>query len=512
MSKSDNQNPISPIDFFEPVPFINVDEWTAEPEDYVFRTIKGAIIADVSSFYKMEPNQDLDMFIMSPKRSYNNPEMREHIIHYLNYFEKFYDTDHELLLIYCRLKYLIDYEKAYTTEAFLYDLQRYIMSGSISFKIGLMNKDNYSLHLTYRNIKNPNLQYNDRHGQVMMKVSVIMNCMIPLMCHFMYSREIKNSTEFILAVYDILIDSYSNKYGIDIYNKLYETAISNILHTTKRNQTIWDMQDIRGINTTIHSLQSVQNILINITPKYRYDGNLVHLNYKSILKNTGFQILDIGYEYAFVSLSSSRRDEDLNSEFDKYESFLERADEALLIQNQVASDDAMQTIRMIYGPFTQEEIQFYKHRLSDGVKCTINSFQKDLIFNLFFKYFGDTNTINAINLDDYIVLLIAAKKILKASGMILLPYIVSSKVVRLATRKNVNKKELTKIESSPLWGIIKEKYKNEKIEKHILGIIATILTSEFRIIDPEDAELDGKKISVVPELISEEILMYVTLI
>lgn len=96
----------------------------------------------------------------------------------------------------------------------------------------------------------------------MMKLSVLMNCMIPLMCHFMFARGITNSTEFILAVYDVLIDLYD----VDIYNKLYETAISNVLRTAKRNQTIWNMQDIRGINTTIHSLQSVQNVLINIMP------------------------------------------------------------------------------------------------------------------------------------------------------------------------------------------------------------------------------------------------------
>ena len=109
----------------------------------------------------------------------------------------------------------------------------------------------------------------------MMKLSVLMNCMIPLM----FARGVTNSTEFILNVYDVLIDLYD----VDIYNKLYETAISNILRTAKRNQAIWNMQDIRGINTSIHSLQSVQNVLINIMPKYRYDGNLVHLNYKSIL-------------------------------------------------------------------------------------------------------------------------------------------------------------------------------------------------------------------------------------
>ena len=96
--------------------------------------------------------------------------------------------------------------------------------------------------------------------------------------------------------------------------------------------------------------------------------------------------------------------------------------------------------------------------------------------------------------------------------MVLLPYIVSSKVVRLASRKNVNKKELTKLESSPLWAKIKDKYRNEKIEKHILSIIAVILSSEFEVVDPYDDELDGQRISIVPELICEEILMYISLV
>lgn len=123
-----------------------------------------------------------------------------------------------------------------------------------------------------------------------------------------------------------------------------------------------------------------------------------------------------------------------------------------------------------------------------------------------------TNTINAINLDDYVTLIIAAKRILEASGMVLLPYILSSKVIRLASRKNINKKELTKLESSPLWTQIKHKYRNEKIEKHILSIIAVILSSEFEIIDPEDLELNGQRITVIPELICEEVLMYISLV
>ncbi len=152
---------IDPIEFYDPVPFQPVDTWEPSPEDELFKTTKGAIMTDVSSFYGMEPNPQLDAFIMSTKRSYNNPDMRSHTVHYLNYFEKFYDTDHELITIYCRLKYLIDIEPAYTKEAFFYDLNRYIMHGTIALKVAFMNQDNYALNLAYKNVKNPNLQYSD---------------------------------------------------------------------------------------------------------------------------------------------------------------------------------------------------------------------------------------------------------------------------------------------------------------------------------------------------------------
>lgn len=161
MSMKPRQQYEEAMEFFEPTPFVPVDEWHPEPEDEIFKTVRGAIMLDVSSFYGMEPNAQLDAFVMSTKRSYNNPDMRAHTVHYLNYFEKFHDQDHELPMIYCRLKYLIDFEPAYTKEAFIYDLERYIMHGSISVKVGFMNRANYALNLTYKNLKNPNLQYSD---------------------------------------------------------------------------------------------------------------------------------------------------------------------------------------------------------------------------------------------------------------------------------------------------------------------------------------------------------------
>ena len=142
----------------------------------------------------------------------------------------------------------------------------------------------------------------------------------------------------------------------------------------------------------------------------------------------------------------------------------------------------------------------------------INSFQKDFVFNLFYKYFGDPSTINMINVMDYVKLIIAARRILEDAGMILLPHIISSKVVHLATRKSINKKDLTKLEMSDTYQQVIQKYRSEKIRKHVLGLIATTITSDFEAIEPEYPEINGKKIQIIPELVMEEIPQYINLI
>lgn len=202
----------------------------------------------------------------------------------------------------------------------------------------------------------------------------------------------------------------------------------------------------------------------------------------------------------------------MNSEFDKFESYTTKADSSLMMQMETSCQESMTLIRQRYGPFDPEEISFFKRRLADNGQIKINSLQKMLVFNLFYKYFQDSQALNCINLDDYITLILAARKILEENGMYLLGAIVASKVIRLASRKSVNKKEMMKLESSELYAVIKDKYRNEKIEKQILGIIAALLSSDFEFIDFQDPDIDGKKIVVTSEIASEEVLMYVSMI
>ena len=196
----------------------------------------------------------------------------------------------------------------------------------------------------------------------------------------------------------------------------------------------------------------------------------------------------------------------------KFESQLSKQDEGLYLQNKVNCEETMKMIELMYGPFSDDEIDFYINKLSKDGTFTINSFQEDLVFNLFYKYFGDTISIKAINQRDYIKLIIAAKKLLELNGLIIMPYIISSKVKRLITRKSVNKKELSKLQSSPFYQLVLDKYKNPNIENQILSTIAGILSSEFEIIDFYDDELDSRLVETNIDLLLEEVLMYVLLI
>lgn len=225
-------------------------------------------------------------------------------------------------------------------------------------------------------------------------------------------------------------------------------------------------------------------------------------------------MLDIEYEFAFFSLSSSNRDEDLNSDLDKYESFLRKDDSALYLQNKVAYASSMEQIEYIYGPFDEEEVKFYYRALSDeSGYLPMNSFQSELVFNLFYKYFGDPKTIKLINSMSYVKLIIAAKRILEDAGMILLPHIISAKVLHLATRKNINKKDLMKLDASETFQQVMAKYNwSEKIRKNIIALIATTITSDFQAVEPEFPEINGKKIQIIPDLVLEEIPQYINLI
>ena len=323
-----------------------VDEWVPTPDDIIFRTCKTAFIVPVTDFYKLDNKEKeyLNYFILTSKRCYVSDLMRTHTSHYLNYFEKFFDQDKELFMIYCKIKPLIDHEPNYTKENFLYDLKRYMLSPTMLWKIKQMDEYNYYINLTYRN-NNQAICYTNRHAKLLMRISLLMNMIIPLMTHFMYMRSMPQDDEFILSICDMLLDIpiYSD---VDLYNKLYETSSTNVNTSYKRDTGLWDQQDIRSRNVTTHAISCIENILLHLLPKYTYNDNVINLNFGSINNSNGYQVTNITWEFCFTPLSSSNRDEDNNSEFDKYEAMLIKSDWLVL-----STDKSLHCRNTVSKPF-----------------------------------------------------------------------------------------------------------------------------------------------------------------
>lgn len=514
----------------KPIGFIPVDKWDTDEfpiqdQDRIFRTIRGEIILPISEYFCGEESKDkqaLDYFVMMKKRSYNSDILREHICRYLNYFEKYYDYDKELIMILFRLKILIDYNQRYSKENFMDDVNRYLIGNfNLTRKIKRFVDDNYLMNLRSNNNKTPHLQFENRHAKILYEISLLMNMYIPLAAHYMYIHGINQSVDiqkFMLKLFDMCNSKYKDERNIDVYNKIYETAASVVNKSKNTDKLLWEKNLIRGYNTTTHTKDSVYDVIINIMPKYVFTENIINFNYYSNRRALKYKVTDVPYEFPFAKLSSSKRDSDQNSEYDRYEARQNKKDEALAMQNKVAAEQTVKKIEALYGPFSEEEIDHYRHKLTKDGAPIINGLQKKLIGYLYDKEFGDPITINAIkNQTDYIKLIIAGKRILTRAGMTILPYILSSKVIRVASRKIVSKKDMIRIENSTLYEQIKAKYGNPKIEQHIWEFIGMIISSSFEIIDWDDenkcpTEWDGYNVPMIVDIVTEELLLFISII
>ena len=516
-----DRSKIIPVDIFD------TPEYPIDESDRLFKNAKGEIILPIHELFgdhntsgDNEQAKQLDYFAMHSKRSYNSDETRDHICQYMNYFEKFYDTDHELLMIMYKIKIAMDSIKTYSEDNFMADINRYIIRNTnLTFKIRRMVDDNYSMSLSNNNNKTPNLQFTNRHAKVLYEMTILMNMYVPLATHFMYINFIKGTPEiqrFMLRLFDMCMIKYEEERGIYIWDKLYETATSVVNKSVNVDRQLWDKNLVRGVNPVTHVRESVIDAIIQITVKFRFNKNVLNFLYYSNRQCLRFRIREMSYEFSFSRLSESKKDSDYRSELDRYEAHLVKKDESIALQNKVAAEQTVQNIINRYGPITDEEVDFYRMRLTLDGQPLINHLQASLIGYAFYKDFGDPMNFMAIrNNTDYIKLIICAKRIYKNAGMVLLPYILSAKVLRTASRKIISKKDSMRYERSKIYEDIRNKYNNdERIMQKIWELIGTVASSVFEIIDYDNenhkpSDLDGKLVPIINDIVYEELLFFI---
>jgi len=145
---------IKPFSFQIPM----IDGWVPEnSEDIIFTNMKNFVIAPISKFMNLQ-SDDLDYFMIRAKKCYNSQGLRDHLCKVLNYFEKYFDRDKELLACMGHIKYMIDTFDWYNVDNFMNDVRVYVLGNSIKQKVINLADYNYKMDLTYKNIQAP-LQY-----------------------------------------------------------------------------------------------------------------------------------------------------------------------------------------------------------------------------------------------------------------------------------------------------------------------------------------------------------------
>ena len=488
-----------------------VDKWKPEnPDDEIFKSIESRIYAPLHIFFNnLNDNASINFFNLKAKRCYNGEEVRQQFVDYINYFEKYYDKEHELLINYAHIKYMIDYVDLYTQEDLFDDIFKYIFTPVMLTKIDLMVRRNYQLNLNNgKRTNNISLQYTDAHAILLLNFSMMQKLTIPLVTHFISYKGYPSNeiNDVLMTFYYRILNMFKS---VDMISKLHETVMSSVKRSMKKNK-LWDMQNIRSINPTTHTIESVENIPLQLSPKYKFNQHIISFNFSAVRKNIGYKVLDISYNYTYVPLSSSLRDEDNNSKIDKYEANLEKTDENMhmfIKANKISTMKAIMNHSGL-GEITDEEIDFYRKELTRNGGEITNRFQQELVNLSVYKYFGDPITSKFTNKDEYIALMIASKRLL-SSYFVIIHEIIGGKVVRLVDRKSINKKDMEKVKASPTWQKIVDLFRNPAKEEQVMSYMAIILSSEFAFISYEDPELNGKKIELQPEVVCEEFMRFI---
>lgn len=473
---------------------IHVEDYINEKhKEYLKKVSKHAIEIKFDEIFKDPSLKDLNIFILKPKQAYYNNTFM--YTPYIDYFIEYYDDDNELLLSYLKLKFMIDRSgnKKYSKELFLDDLYTYLLSDSMVKKIKNMVKDNYNISLSPTNkYKYEAIEFNDKHGQILLEIGMSIKIFVPIVTHYIHVTGNKNKTDQFLAyAFKDILKYFEGENNM--YNKIYEFIISKINRSKNSDKTHWNNVEIFGLDIPTETEKVLMRLLVDIFYKYAFKGNIVAMNATSIKRNIYWSLVG-NYEFN-VKPMSEVQDEDGLSDFDKVEMNMSKFDESYIIMGNLNIKQVIKVLKKKYDvTFDDDEIQYYLDNLK------VDKLQRDMMFDLFGKYFGNIRDEYSITRKQYAKLVIIMKKRLEMHGYVIMQHIISGILQTNPHVKRMPKKLMLKIVNSDRFLELKEKYKSTfdiiSTDNALFNNINTLISSNVLLIDYQASENTYKRIDI----------------
>jgi len=500
---------------------IPVDEWEPDDEDLIVGYQGKQIIVLFDKIFDRPIPEEYNYFDISLKEAYYN--QLPTIARYINYFLKFYDTDHELLMAYTKLKYMMDAKsiKSIKRGSFIRAVNDYLLSESMCNKITRMSKDNYRVDLDSDSKKKkgstnknyaPVLQFNEHHAEVLMRVSIAIKFAIPIILHFIKTFYDKNEVK--LHLYEYFIPIFKNKIlieDVNILGKIYTTISKRVNGHSKPDRSIYQRHEALGSSqeTFIEDLFR-KNLITDTIFSYCFNGNIVSYNSVVLRYQLGFHSReDLKMDHLPVSIE---KDPEGLSGLDKMEMYMTKVDVFTILFSQVNIEDTINRIKSkMKIKIPQEEFEFYRDNHD------YNNISKELIFDFFAKYFGGYRDLNFIKREQYITLMIIMKKMLEVEGCVYMNQLCTAKAIgKSSTRIIRNSKFLEKVRSSSIYqDLMKNKYPTviedpKKDNGPVIMLLSVLINTNWAFVDYDLKEKLGEPIEIDNEVLAAEFLRFVT--
>lgn len=484
--------------------------------------------------------QKYDRFLIK-KASYEKqlPEITK----YINYFLRFFDTDHELIIAHLKLKYEIDCKNRFTEEnvdeliALLYEL---LFTPTMVQKVNMMVKENYFADIESSEESKKykvsskqyqeSLEFTNKHVKLLLRISFGMKCICPILFHFIHLQKIKldKDSKLVYKFYRKLFDIFCEDENVNMYNKLFVYVKAKVQENKSHNNMIYSQRDILGndVYTIIDLfmkkvLISENMVKFKLTEKKdsktgKYKENVIGF-IKTIIKYQLTYFLKEQYSKNFTEVVSAKNADGLSGA-DKMEMNMTKIDEGKIVFSEAVIEYEMKRLRANNSVLqvSEEEIDYYIANFH------ISPIQLQLIKSYWSKYFGSFRNMALINRRSMYFLIILLKKrlLLQAGydseyedGVAILPYLLTANVAdeKINTRIIRNNKFLEKVKSSHSYKtLVENKYSNlnEIKEDEIIRILSVFINTSFTYVTCEKPELTGQKIEYSEDRIADELLLF----
>lgn len=468
------------------------------------------------------------------------------IVDYMNFYITFYDEDREFVSSYLKVKFELDKRQRFSSEdsdAFFEFMYEMIITPKFLARITRMVNDCYiddiegSVDGESKYTKDDSkkhlesLEFTNQHVKILLKISHTMKLLGPLIFQYAHLNVIKlnKNSDLIYRAFKPLFSIMSE--DVNIYNKIVVYTRAKVLESKAHNPLMYDKREIFGNDesTLITSLVSYIIITNNLfklkfpdkwdKKQNKFKENVVGF-LKTVLKFQLGYFVKVKLETNLTEVTNSSSTDGL-SDMDKMMSMLSKINEGDVVLSSVNCQQTLEYIRKnIDIPVTADEIDYYRlhHKPS--------AFQVQLVSSFWCKYFGSYRDTYNLTRRDYIYIAVLLRKMLLIrsghnpnaiyDGSCVLPFLLTGNVSEKVNMRVIrNNKFISKIAESDAYKFIMEdkySYLEEIQPNAILTILSNMINTRFTLVSYDEPDNLGEEIVYNEDIISDEMLNFISLI